>query len=88
MRPLEGVFGAEVQGILLKEVKQGRNDSIINQIIRDLRKYRVLVVRDQVINYLLTPKVMLEMSLLHFQLPKTVRLILVVRKCCHCHLML
>ena len=48
LQPLSSDFGAEVRGISLKDISKGRNDSVIEQIIQDLRKYRALVVRDQV----------------------------------------
>ena len=46
--PLEGVFGAEIKGITLKDLRADENEDMINHLKKDFDKYKLLIVRDQV----------------------------------------
>ena len=46
LQPLDDTFGAEIKGILLKDVTE--NENIVEQIKSDLWKHRILIFRNQV----------------------------------------
>ena len=51
LRPLDGVFGAEINGLILKELRTGQDDDVISQLTEDFDKYKLIIVRDQVCSF-------------------------------------
>ena len=55
LRPLDGVFGAEIKGLTVKDLRNGQDDDVISQLKEDFEKYKLIIVRDQVCSLTIMP---------------------------------